>query len=56
MTDINPITGDRITAKLRAKKKFDSNYDRIFRQKCEWEDEIVKEEHDKSLKKGRVDK
>ncbi len=47
---------DIVTAKLNSRKKFDTNTTRNFQKKLEWEDEIVKEQHDKSLKKGRVDK
>ena len=51
----NDITGDRLVTKHKGQFKYESNYDRIFRQKIEWEDEIVKERHDKSLKKGNKD-
>lgn len=45
MADTNPHTGERMISKLRDKKKFDENFDRIFGKK---EDKKDKEDGKKS--------
>lgn len=37
LADTNPHTGERLISKLRDKKKYDDNYDRIFGKKEEKE-------------------
>jgi hypothetical protein len=46
----NNITGDSLVSKANS-KKYSDNYDRIFRKKIEWEDELVQEAHDDKLKR-----
>ena len=53
MVDTNPITGDRIISKMKDKKKYDDNYDRIFREKGKMEDDMVAEDEQRILKKGK---
>tara|TARA_R110002020_G_scaffold433504_1_gene643590 strand:- start:109 stop:279 length:171 start_codon:yes stop_codon:yes gene_type:complete len=49
-------TGDKLVSRANS-KKYSDNYDRIFRKKLEWEDEIKQEEDDKILKrKGKDEK
>jgi hypothetical protein len=55
MVDTNPITGDRIISKMKDKKKYDDNYDRIFREKCKMEDDMVAEDEQRKLKKKEIE-